>query len=140
MTRWTTKDVNSLQGQQKPQGWGNGAKQDSGAAAGMHALGRLRSGEMNKTEKRYADHLEALKTSGDVLWWSFEPMNLRLGAKCFYAVDFLVLLKNGQIEAHEVKGYWTDDALVKIKVAAEKFPFRFVAARWVKKEWEYREF
>ena len=30
---------------------------------------------------------------------------------------------------HEVKGYWQDDAKVKIKVAAEMYPLRFVAVR-----------
>lgn len=31
------------------------------------------------------------------------------------------------MECHEVKGFWTDDAKVKIKVAAEQYPFRFIA-------------
>lgn len=104
------------------------------------ALGRLKAGSMNKTEKAYAAQLELLKTAGEVLWYEFEPMNLRLGDKCFYAVDFLVMLKNGQLECHEVKGYWTDDALVKIKTAAAKFPFRFISLRLVKGCWETREF
>lgn len=36
---------------------------------------------------------------------------------------------NGEMEAHEVKGFWTDDARVKIKVAASLFPFKFVAVK-----------
>jgi hypothetical protein len=31
------------------------------------------------------------------------------------------------LEMHEVKGFWQDDARVKIKVAASIYPFRFVA-------------
>lgn len=104
------------------------------------ALGRIKAGKMNKTEAAYAKYLEALKQSGEVLWYEFEPMNLRLADKCFYAVDFLVLLKNGQLECHECKGYWQDDALVKIKAAAAKFPFRFIAVRLIKGQWEVREF
>lgn len=104
------------------------------------ALGRLPTGKMNKTEARYAAHLELQKAAGEVLWWAFEPMNLRLGTNCFYRVDFLVLKADGSLEAHEVKGYWTDDALVKIRVAAEKFPFAFIAVRWVNDQWEYRHF
>ena len=50
------------------------------------------------------------------------------------------MVASGQIEVHEVKGFWTDDALVKIKVAAAKFPFRFIAKQYVKKEWITREF
>jgi hypothetical protein len=106
----------------------------------MQALGRLRTGEMNQTEKRYAQYLELQKVAGDVLWWAFEPLNLRLGHNCFYRVDFLVLKSTGVLECHEVKGHWTDDALVKIRVAAGKFPFQFIAVRWVKKDWEYRNF
>lgn len=104
------------------------------------ALGRLKSGQMNKTEARYAAHLEAQKALGRVLWYAFEPANLRLGDKCFYKVDFMVLSASGLMEVHEVKGFWTDDALVKIKVASEKFPFRFIAYQWVKGAWEAREF
>jgi len=46
------------------------------------------------------------------------------------------LKADGALEAHEVKGRWTDDALVKIRVAAEKFPFAFIAIRWTKQQWE----
>ncbi len=108
--------------------------------ARMQALGRLPTGKMNKTERRYADQLELQKAAGDVLWWAFEPVNLRLGIDCFYKIDFLVMKFDGLLECHEVKGYWTDDALVKIRVAAEKFPFKFIAIRWVKQQWEYRHF
>ena len=104
------------------------------------ALGRLKAGKMNKTEVAYAKYLETQKQFGEVLWYEFEPMNLRLADKCFYSVDFLVMLKNGQLECHEVKGYWTDDALVKIKTAAEKFPFRFISVKLTKGQWEIREF
>lgn len=106
----------------------------------MQALGRLPAGKMNNTERRYADQLELQKAAGDVAWWAFEPLNLRLGIDCFYKIDFLVMKGDGALEVHEVKGHWTDDALVKIKVAAAKFPFKFIAIRWVKSEWEYRYF
>jgi hypothetical protein len=36
---------------------------------------------------------------------------------------------DGQIECHEVKGHWMDDARAKIKIAAEMYPFRFLAVR-----------
>jgi len=104
------------------------------------ALGRLKSGQMNQTEKKYSDRLELLKRAGEIIWYSFEPANLRLADRCFYKVDFMVMNKDFQMEVHEVKGFWTDDALVKIKVAAELFPFRFIAIQYKKKEWEVREF
>lgn len=106
----------------------------------MQALGRLPAGKMNKTEARYAAHLEIQKAAGAIYWYAFEPANLRLGDKCFYSIDFLVMTSEGALQAHEVKGHWTDDALVKIKVAAEKFPFPFVAVKATKTGWDYRWF
>lgn len=105
------------------------------------ALGRLKSGQMNATEKRYADRLELLKQAGEIVQYYFEAANLRLADKCFYKIDFLVLTKEMALEVHEVKGgFITDDSLVKIKTAAEKFPFRFRMYQWVKREWKVREF
>jgi hypothetical protein len=105
---------------------------------------RRKPGEMNKLECQYAEHLEARRIGGEILWWSFEAMKLKLAPSTFYTPDFIVMLANGEIEAHESKGHWEDDARVKIKVAAEKFPFRFVAARRLAKKngggWEFESF
>ncbi|MBX9902139.1 MAG: DUF1064 domain-containing protein [Burkholderiaceae bacterium] len=91
----------------------------------MFALGRLKSGEMNKTESQYRDYLEAKKVLGEVVWYKFEGIKFRLADKTFYTPDFIVMLANGVIEAHEVKGYMQDDANVKIKVASDLYPFSF---------------
>ncbi|MDR2219740.1 MAG: DUF1064 domain-containing protein [Methylobacillus sp.] len=104
------------------------------------ALGHLKSGQMNKTEAAYADHLELLRRAGEVLWYRFEGMKLRLADNTFYTPDFAVMLANRQLEAHEVKGFWRDDARVKIKVAAEMYPFRFIAVTRKGKAWETEEF
>lgn len=89
------------------------------------ALGRLPAGTMNKTEEAYSKHLELLKASGDILWWKFEPAKLRLANKTFYTCDFMLLKKDGLVCMDEVKGFMTDDAAVKIKVAASIYPFQF---------------
>lgn len=94
-----------------------------------YALGRLKSGQMNNTEKAYSDHLELLRKAGEVLWVRFEGLKLRLADNTFYTPDFAVMAADGVIECHEVKGHWQDDARVKIKVAAEQYPFRFVAIK-----------
>src|SRR6185312_9445834 len=100
------------------------------------ALGRLKSREMNKTEAAYANYLEVQKRIGGVLWFDFEPMNLRLADKCFFKVDFLVLTKEMRLEVHEIKGgIITDDSLVKFKTAGEKFPFKFRMIALVKGQW-----
>jgi hypothetical protein len=33
------------------------------------------------------------------------------------------------MQAHEVKGFWVDDARVKIKVAADMYPVEFIAIK-----------
>lgn len=142
---WNIDDIKRLESSgrikgfvcQKPEK--NSTKQAKNIPA-SYALGRLKAGNMNKTEAAYAKHLEALREAGEVLWFEFEPMNLKLADKCFYRVDFMVMVQSGQLECHEVKGFWTDDALVKIKTAAAKFPFRFISVRFVKGKWEVREF
>lgn len=99
------------------------------SAAGRLALGRLKTGQMNKTETAYAAQLESLCIAGSVLWYRFEGMKLRLADSTFYTPDFAVMVANGQMEMHEVKGFWQDDARVKIKIAADMYPFRFIAVR-----------
>lgn len=118
----------------------------AGLGASVQALGRLKTGTMNKTEEAYARHLEGLKATGDVAWYLFEAVKLRLADNCFYSPDFAVMRADGMIEMHEVKGYWADDARVKIKVAAERFPFRFVAIKAISRTrtreagWEVEDF
>lgn len=97
------------------------------AARRMQALGRLPVGQLNKTEEAYRQHLEARKFAGEVAWYRFEGIKLRLADKTFYTPDFAVMLADGSMELHEVKGYWQDDARAKTKIAADQYPFRIIA-------------
>lgn len=110
----------------------------------LKALGRLRTGAMNKTEEMYSLLLKTRERAGEVAWFRFEGVKLRLADNTFYTPDFAVMLANGEIELHEVKGFWTDDARVKIKVAADQYPFRFIAVRARSKKqgggWSIEEF
>lgn len=110
----------------------------------MLALGRLKTGQMNKTEQAYADYLERQKQAGEILWYKFEGIKLRLADNTFYTPDFVVMGVGGELSMHEVKGFWQDDAKVKIKVAADMYPFRFVAIRVRAKKdgggWDVEEF
>lgn len=99
------------------------------------SLGRLPTGTMNKTEAAYASHLDLRRLDGDVLWWKFEGLKLRLADSTFYTCDFAVMRRDGQMEMHEVKGYMADDANVKIKVAASLYPFQFYVVRKSKVGW-----
>ena len=99
-----------------------------------------KSGQMNKTEAAYAARLEALKLAGEISDYRFECVKFKLADKTFYTPDFMVLRHDGTFELHEVKGFWEDDARVKIKVAAAQYPLKFIAARKVKGAWETEEF
>lgn len=112
--RWTANDIARL-------------RRANPAKASRRAMHK--PGEMNKTEAKYAERLEALKRSGEVLDYAFECVKLKLADRTFYTPDFMVLNKDGIVEMHEVKGFWEDDARVKIKVAAAQFPFKFVGVQ-----------
>lgn len=111
------------------------------AMTAMRALGRLPHGHQNKTEAAYEDRvLKPAMQSGDIAWYRFEGVKLRLADNTFYTPDFAVMRRNGEIEMHEVKGFWTDDARVKTKVAASQYPFQFIAVQRVKGEWKEERF
>lgn len=90
------------------------------------ALGRLPAGTMNRTEFAYAQELLLRERCGQILWSRFEGITFKIAHDTRYTPDFAVMLAGGVIELHEVKGVWTDDAKVKLRVAAGQYPFRFV--------------
>lgn len=112
--------------------------------AKLQALGRLKAGQMNKTEQAYASTLQQRQYAGEVAWFKFEGIKLRLADNTFYSPDFAVMLADGSMEMHEVKGHWQDDARAKIKIAADTYPFRFVAVKVQPKKagggWAVEEF
>ena len=81
---------------------------------------------MNGAERRYAETVLAPRqAAGELDGWFFEAVTLKLAPNARYTPDFMVVLDSGEIEFHEVKGWMEEAAFVRIKVAAEKFPFRF---------------
>jgi len=98
------------------------------SAKKQFALGRLKPGTMNKTEAAYAGYLDTLKSLGDVLWWKFEGVKLRLADNTFLTMDFSVMNGAYEFEQHDVKGSFEmieDDAWAKVKIASSIYPFRF---------------
>lgn len=93
-------------------------------------------GVMNKTEARYAQHLDALIAGGDVAAWKFEAVKIRLAKRTWLTIDFFVWTPDGRIELHEVKGrkgdryYATEDSKLKVKFAAEEYPQWTVRIVW----------
>ncbi|MGL6291690.1 MAG: DUF1064 domain-containing protein [Silanimonas sp.] len=108
-----------------------------------YAKARHKPGEMNKLEQEYANHLELLRRAGEIKSWEYEKIKLRLADKTFYTPDFMVVASDDTIEMHETKGFWEEDARVKIKVAAAMYPFRFLGVKKAPKSqggWLYEEF
>lgn len=105
-----------------------------------YALGRLPVGAMNKTEQAYANDLALRMQVGEILWWKFEGVKLRLADNTFYSPYFFVMLADCSMEVVEIKGHWSDDARVKTKVAASMYPFRFRALKKTRAGWETEEF
>jgi hypothetical protein len=97
-----------------------------------YALGRLPAGTMNKLETAYANTLELRKRAGEVAWYKFEGIKLRLADSTFLTPDFAVMLSDCSIELHDCKGFMMEDANVKIKVAASLYPFVFRIVRKAK--------
>lgn len=74
----------------------------------------------SKKEARYSEQLELRKMAGEIS--EIHPqycLRLDLNGKhiCKYYVDFMVVLSNGNIEYHEVKGFETDVWRIKWKMA-----------------------
>ena len=93
------------------------------------------AGQMNNTEAEYADILNVKRAAGQVSEFWFECVTIKIAADCRYTPDFLVMLPDGSLEVHEVKGsFIRDDARVKLLAAAEKFPFRFYLAQRLAKK------
>lgn len=96
------------------------------ATARMQAKGRLAPGQMNKSETAYAAVLDQRKQAGEILWWAFEGVKLKIAPNTHLTIDFAVMLANGELQMHDVKGAKAiiqDDAKVKMKVARSMFPF-----------------
>jgi len=118
------------------------------------ARGRFRVSDMNTTEAQYSQELDLRLRAGEIAWYRFEGVTLKLADDTRYTPDFLVMLASGELECHEVKGtttktsssgikykapYCRDDAKVKIKVAAAAFPFRFKLLFLVNGAWQEEE-
>lgn len=124
LAKWMALQGRRTRGNATPgRGEPKAVKNESGAVLGSVS-------RMNKWEARYADRLQAMQAAGDVAGFDFEVLKFNLGHRCWYCPDFVVTLPGGRIECHEVKGFMRDDAAVKLKSAARRFPaFRFQIGR-----------
>jgi hypothetical protein len=109
----------------------------------LFAKGRMKTGERNRSEIAYEQQvLEPALQSGEIQWYSFDGIKLRLAGNTFLTVDYAVLTKYGYLEMHDVKGHkriYMEDAKVKMKVAAEMYPFTFKVAFGPSGGWQIEE-
>ena len=95
---------------------------------------------MNKTEAAFHAHLSLQQKAGVWVHIGFEEITLLLGFRCRYTPDFHVVASDGAVTFFEVKGFWRDDARVKIKTAACRYwMYRFCAVKKAKTGWRYEE-
>lgn len=91
-------------------------------------LRQQRGPRENKTEAAFAAWLRARNADCQV---EREGITLLLANGVRYTPDYAVISQEGRVNLWEVKGYMRDDAAVKIKVAAARFPhfsFRLATA------------
>ena len=116
------------------------------APGGQPTGRRMAGGYRSKLEGRFAQHLQEMQLAGEVVWWQYEPLTLRLGnvgARCGYTPDFIVTATTHPVRAYEVKGFWRDGSREKVKVAARLFPWmQFVGVEWDRENrcWDYEDF
>lgn len=105
--------------------------------------GRLRQKQgngLNKTEAAFLAYLQASDQYADILPQS---VTLLIANGCRYTPDFLAVdqsLGSSALTAYEVKGFMRDDAGVKLKVAASKYPWIKFILVWRKAgAWQMQE-
>ena len=89
----------------------------------------------SKWEEQYNSMLELKYRACEILAYEYESITFRLAPKTTYTPDFLVVLPDGKVQIHEVKGFAREDAIVKFKVAAQQNPwFEFIMVKKSKTE------
>lgn len=83
----------------------------------------------SKAEAAYGELLEAMRLCGEIREWHYEYHSLTVAFdgdehwERRYTPDFYVVLSDGRVELHEVKGgYMSDAASLRVVVAASMYP------------------
>lgn len=94
---------------------------------------------MSKLEQKYALLLQGWTQHGVISAFYYETVKLRLAKRTWYTPDFFLSYPDGHFEFHEVKGFRRDDAMIKLKVAAELHRWvRFVLIEEEGHRWHWR--
>ena len=107
-----------------------------GLAAPPRAATTTATGQMNGLERDFDERLAWALCVNRIRHCSFEAIKLKLAGGCWYTPDFFVLDAAGRMWFVEVKGFWRDDAKVKVKVAAALHPhFGWLVAKRSRGVW-----
>lgn len=69
--------------------------------------------------------------AGEVIWWRYEPETYHLaGSGTSVKPDFKIQRPDGSMEIIEVKGFWHEDAWIKMKILAYEFPYPVYVVRY----------
>lgn len=106
-----------------------------------------RRGRMNKLETRFASEvLDARLAAKEIDGYEFEGVKLRLASpsgevkSAWYTPDFPTW-QEGDLVVYEVKGFWREAGRLRLKFAAQRFPFiTFIAVQRKKGVWLYERF
>lgn len=88
---------------------------------------------MNGLEREFAAALEARRVAGEVAWYDYECLRLRIAGgwgdsrTVWYTPDFPAVLADGRLVLYETKGRWRPKDLLVLKTAATLYPMTFVA-------------
>ena len=96
--------------------------------------------KLNKTEARYAKHLERLKLAGEILWWRSHAFGLYFEDGTRYTPDFVTMDKAGSITLIDVKAYYKNQkkvhidtaSMIRMKRTAHEYYFFSMKAVWEK--------
>jgi len=126
--RWSEGDLDeALQGDATVQDEVGEAEDTTNRSPALQGIakGSTPRGQMNNTERRWAQRLDA---SGEVLWWAYETVRIRYGEGGWHSPDFVLCRLDGSLEVHETKGgHMTDAGRTRFKAAAKALP----VARWL---------
>lgn len=91
----------------------------------------------SRWEANYGRYLQTLRESGVIVDWKHEPKTFIFPEELTsYLPDFLVVLNDGTIELHEVKGWMDERSIKKLELMRKYYPEQKIR---VIKASEYRE-
>lgn len=99
-----------------------------------------RSAFRSKLEEAYSRYLHGLLLAGDIRHYRYEPIRFNLAPNTTITPDFQVVLRDGTMEFHEVKGWAREDAMAKLKICARLYPeWKFWLVQRKRSVWDLRE-